>query len=234
VRVQSFSTSSQVKAGHTADFVIWVWSAKASSRGVTVTLSVAAALDLGKPGFSVCPVADGKTCKLGNMPTGQADELEAGVPVKAKAALGEQVELTAKATAKGAKSFNGSATDVVVTSPAPATTQQPTPPPTLPATTVPPISGTGSSQGDPSTLFPTVTPSPSSGPSSLGLPSVKPKRSDVRVTDAADTVPLDPRLIGGQLAGLVVLAGGIAIAIARLSFRTPKTQDDKGGQRSQQ
>ncbi len=197
-----------------------------------MTLSVAFAEDLGKAAFAVCPDADGKTCKLGNMPAAQADELEAGVPVKAKAALGEQIQLTAKVTAKGAKSFSASATDVVVVSPPPSTsTPQPSPLPTLPPTTTPPISGTGPSPGN---LFPTVSPSPTSGPSSLGLPSVKPKRTAASVTDAADTVPLDPRLIGGQLAGLAVLAGGIAIAIARLSLRTPKAQDDKGGQGQQQ
>jgi hypothetical protein len=227
VRVQSFSSSAEVRAGHTATFVIWVWSTKASSRGVSVKLSVGSAEDLGAPAFSVCPVAEAKTCKLDNMPSGQADELEAGIPVKAKAAVGEHVKLTAKASAKGSKSFNASATDVVVVSTTPSTTPQPNPPPSLPGTTVPGISGT--SPGNPSSLFPAVTPSPSSGPSSLGLPSVKPKRSDVRVADAADTVPLDPRLIGGQLAGLAVLAGGIAIAIARLSLRTPKPQEDKGG-----
>jgi hypothetical protein len=229
VRVQSFSSSSEVKAGHTATFAVWVWSSKAASNGVTVTLSVASAEDLGVPSFSVCPVADGKTCKLGDMPSGQADELEAGVPVHAKAALGEQVQLTATAAAKGAKSFNASATDVVVVSPPPSTTTPQPSAPTLPPTSIPPISGTGSSPGNASNLFPTVTPTPSSGPSSLGLPSVKPKRTDVGVTDAADTVPLDPRLIGGQLAGLAVLAGGIAIAIARLSLRSPKPQDDKSG-----
>ena len=41
------------------------------------------------------------------------------------------------------------------------------------------------------------------------------------------TLPLDPRLIGGQLAGLAVLAGAIAIAIARLSLRSPKPQGAK-------
>jgi len=39
-------------------------------------------------------------------------------------------------------------------------------------------------------------------------------------------VPLDARLIGGQLAGLAVLAAAVTIAIARLSLRTPKPQDD--------
>jgi hypothetical protein len=41
----------------------------------------------------------------------------------------------------------------------------------------------------------------------------------VHVATASATVPLDARLIGGQLAGLAVLAGGIAIALVRLSLR---------------
>jgi hypothetical protein len=47
----------------------------------------------------------------------------------------------------------------------------------------------------------------------------------VHAADAAATVPVDARLIGGQLAGLAVLAGAVTIAIARLSLRTPKPQD---------
>jgi len=39
-------------------------------------------------------------------------------------------------------------------------------------------------------------------------------------------VPLDARLIGGQLAGLAVLAAAVTIAIARLSLRAPKPQED--------
>jgi len=39
------------------------------------------------------------------------------------------------------------------------------------------------------------------------------------------TSPLNSRLIGGQLAGLVLLASAITIAIARLSLRTPKPRD---------
>jgi hypothetical protein len=36
-------------------------------------------------------------------------------------------------------------------------------------------------------------------------------------------VPLDPRLIGGQLAGLAVLAAAITMVVARLSLRTPQS-----------
>jgi hypothetical protein len=38
-------------------------------------------------------------------------------------------------------------------------------------------------------------------------------------------VPLDPRLIGGQLAGLAVLAAAITMVVARLSLRTPQSAD---------
>ena len=50
------------------------------------------------------------------------------------------------------------------------------------------------------------------------------------MVEAAATVPLDSRLIGGQLAGLAVLAGAVIIAIARLSLRAPKPTptEDKG------
>ena len=81
---------------------------------------------------------------------------------------------------------------------------------------------------DPSGLFPTVGPAPSPSTSApLGLPPVKPHKT-IRVADAAATVPLDSRLIGGQLAGLAVLIGAVVLAIARLSLRTPKPAEDKG------
>ena len=50
-------------------------------------------------------------------------------------------------------------------------------------------------------------------------------RSALHATTAADTVPLDARLLGGQIAGLAVLGGAIAIAIARLSLRRQKVAD---------
>jgi hypothetical protein len=224
-----------VKAGHTASFVVWIWSTKAESTGVTVTAKVASALDIGGPSFTVCPVAKGKTCKVGNVPVGLADELQVAVKVRAQAGLGEQVQLSATAKATGAKSFTGSATDVVVVNPTGSTST-----PTLPVTTLPPpsslptISGAGVSPGDPGNLFPTVgasSASPSSG--SIGLPQVKPK-SALHVQDASATVPLDTRLIGGQLAGLAVLAGAVAIAIARLSLRAPKPEEDASGKAAKQ
>jgi hypothetical protein len=37
-------------------------------------------------------------------------------------------------------------------------------------------------------------------------------------------VPLDERLIGGQIIGLAVLAAAVTIAIARLTLRKPRQQ----------
>jgi hypothetical protein len=220
------SSASEVKAGQVAYFAIWVWSTKAPSYGIRVDTSVASAQYVEAPRFTVCPVADKTTCKLGNLPVGQADELEAGVRVLSKAALGEQVQLTAKAEAKGSQSNDGSATDLVVVSPKPSPTTTTTSPVASlpPPQSLPPIAGTGTSPGNASGLFPTVGPTSSPGASSVG-----PSRSvnlPARVSDASATVPLDPRLIGGQLVGLAVLAGAVAIAIARLSLRQRAPQDD--------
>ncbi len=193
---------------------------------MSVTARVASALNIGGPRFTVCPVPHGKTCKIGNVPVGQADELQVAVKVNSQAGLGEQVQLSATAKASGAKSFTGSATDVVVLDPA-GITATPTLPPvtTLPPDSLPAISGTGVSPGNPGSLFPTVgasSPAPSTG--ALGLPPVKPKGA-LHVQDVSATVPVDTRLIGGQLAGLAVLAGAVAIAIARLSLRAPKPEE---------
>jgi hypothetical protein len=43
-----------------------------------------------------------------------------------------------------------------------------------------------------------------------------------RATSTASSLPLDPRLIGGQLAGLAVLAAAVTMVMARLSLRTPQ------------
>jgi hypothetical protein len=47
------------------------------------------------------------------------------------------------------------------------------------------------------------------------------------MTDVSASFPLDDRLIGGQLAGLAVLAAAVTIAVARLSLRRPSPQHSK-------
>lgn len=230
MRVQSLSTPAKVVAGQKATFVVWLWSTKAVSTGVSVKAAVAPAQDVGAPEFSVCPAARGATCTVGNLPGGQADELEVAIKVDASAAPGEHVRLTAKASAAGATSFAASATVLVEASPtrSPATgPSSPTGPPVqlqVPAP-LPTLSGTDVFPTDPSGMFPTVGASPTTGTGSLGLPSARP-RAVVHARTAAATGPLDARLLSGQLAGLAALAGAVTIAIARLSLRKPKATEN--------
>ena len=71
-------------------------------------------------------------------------------------------------------------------------------------------------------MFPTVTPQPS--PPSKSTRARKP----TRVVQASSAVPLDSRLIGGQLAGLAVLAAAITMVVARLSLRTAQAPAGSG------
>jgi hypothetical protein len=88
----------------------------------------------------------------------------------------------------------------------------------LPPTTLLPIPSATITPPSLGGLFPTVTP--------LALPSAKQKHQRsgkaARVAQTSSALPLDPRLIGGQLAGLAVLAAAITMAVARLSLRTPE------------
>jgi hypothetical protein len=219
---------------------------------VTAAVTLAPVAHVGSPKFTVCPSATGASCSLGTVPVGQTDELQASVKVGSRAARGEDVTLTGRATNASAASDRSSAT-VTVTgkndkTPAPApstraigggtgpaTTTVPPASTTLPPVTLPAVPQPGTSATDPSGLFPTVSPtspglSTSPSPrSSLSFPTVTgPSRhggTRVRAATTAATLPLDPRLIGGQLAGLAVLAGAIAMAITRLSLRTQRPQD---------
>ena len=233
MRVQSFATS-DVAPGSFANFVIWVWSEQAPSlNSVTVTAKVLNATNLGSPAFIVCPASSGATCTLGGLNENQADELEAMVEVPAQATVGLQWQLSASASAAGAKSFSGTATDVVTaTAPAPTTTPIASATTPAPSGTVAPVAGTSVSPTNPSSLFPTVGASPT-GTGSVNLPPAKARSALSGATTAAD-VPLDARLLGGQIAGLAVLAGAIAIAIARLSLRRQKVNDPNAPKPPQQ
>jgi hypothetical protein len=236
VQVQHLSTSAKVEAGHSAGFVVWVWSANGTADAVTVTAKVAAAKHVGAAKFTVCPHASGATCALGTLPAHQADELQAVSAVAAGAASTEHVTLTATATGKDALA-DAAAGSLAVAAAAPTSgtgsgsgTETSSPvgdgqPLGISGETVPPLPGISAAPGapgNPAALFPTVTPSPGPSSPAIGFP---PARKQV-VRSAADTasaiVPLDPELIGGQLVGLAVLAGAVAIAIVRLSVRRPR------------
>lgn len=183
---------------------------------------------VGSPRFVVCPDQSGTGCDLGKLPAGQSDELQVSVKVRKAAVLGEQIKLVAKAEATGASAFRASGLAVVIAGASPTSGASPPPAGTLPPVSLPPLPDLGTSPTDPSGLFPTVSPNPSASASPAGAARTG-RRDRVRVVTASATLPLSPRLIGGQLAGLAVLACAIAIAIARLSLRAPRPQDGKDG-----
>jgi hypothetical protein len=226
--VQALNNSSEVHPGHKADYAIWVWSTHGTSRGVSVNIHIGYARDVDSPHFTVCPSSGGSDCSLGSLAAGRADELEATSQVRSSASSGEMIQLTAAASGGNTQSYNASGSIEVVT---PGNTPHPTPTPptstvTLPPVTLPPVSGSGG--GGANGLFPTISPgtgSSSANGSGGGVTFPSAHKSRSKVTTDAAIVPLDPRLIGGQLAGLAVLLAAIAIAIARLSLRKPRTQD---------
>jgi hypothetical protein len=210
-----------------------VWTTGADAKHVTVDLSTGDSKirRTSAPGFSVCPDASGTRCTLGTLPKDQADELQARISVWKIAVTGKNLTLTATASAKNAKPFTANGDVAVVAAPAPTPSDPPPgdgsglpPPPALPPLPPDPVPITGAS--DPAGLFPTVTPSPSSAAASGNAAA---HHTKARATAAGNTLPLNTRLIGGQLAGLVILAAAIAIAVARLSFRPQRpdsTPDD--------
>jgi len=85
------------------------------------------------------------------------------------------------------------------------------------------LSGTGSG-ANPSGLFPTINPSPTASGSGGSPPAASGARHPYHATSVADVLPLNNGQMGGQVAGLAVLALGIIIAIVRVSVRKPRTQ----------
>jgi hypothetical protein len=228
VQVKPFS-SSDVHPGATASYKVLVWSTNAESLAASVTVSVGNAAHVNAPTFSVCPQAKNDVCTVGDLLTTQSEELIAAAKVGTSASVGEKVTLTATVTASKATSFHAAATIDVVSPSTPTPSASATPPASssvgdsLPGASV---SGLGlTSPSNPSGLFPTVSPAGTAKADKSNRTKNAPDASTVSAV-----LPLDSRLIGGQLIGLVVLASAIAIAIARLSLRAPRPQD--GGKTS--
>jgi hypothetical protein len=179
---------------------------------------------MGTPAFRLCPARRGDTCSIGSLPAYQAFELVVTDKIGKKATTGEEISMTAVVQGD-AQTPSG-----VALSPAEAavstvlgrrssssSTSTSEPGSTAPATSLPGLPGTTVTPGSISGLFPTITPS-SSPPAGRRESS---KHKVAGATSTASSLPLDPRLIGGQLAGLAVLATAITMVVARLSLRTP-------------
>jgi hypothetical protein len=227
VEVDPYPSSGDVLPGDPATYEVSVSSVDADSSNVTATASVAAASYLGSPSYSICPSASGATCTIASLPVGDVAELLVSVQTTSAATPDTDIVLTVSVAATGSSSDSASGTDVVV-APTPASSASSssssssglgdTSSTVPPLESLPSIPGTGVTATNPSDLFPTVSPSPSSG--SLGLPPAK-VHHVVAAADATYAVPIDPRLLGAQIVGLVALAGAITIAIVRLSLRKP-------------
>ena len=193
-------------------YSIWVWSTVAA-RQVTAS-AVSSPKAMRSPHFTLCPAAHGTTCSIGALPANQAFELMVTDHVRATAAAGDPITLAVSVSGASLSPAEAAVTTVVGQGSQPPTS---TPLPTLPPTTLEPIPGATITPAGLSGLFPTVTPKAS--------PSSKARRARklAGITQTSSALPLDPRLIGGQLAGLAVLAAAITMVVARLSLRTPQT-----------
>jgi hypothetical protein len=218
---------SVAKPGGTVTYSIWVWST-VESRHVTAMISRTGHATYA-PKFALCPAIRRRTCLVGSLPAYQALELLVTDHIGKKATAGEQISLTvvvegAAAPPGGSLSPAEAAVSTVLgrVSSAPPTTPPPGTGGTFPPTT-PGLPGTTISPGSITSLFPTVTPSAS--PATRGPAG---NRKVTRATSTASSLPLDPRLIGGQLAGLAVLAAAITMVVARLSLRTPQLASAPG------
>src|SRR5215472_9790897 len=198
---------------------VWVWSTK-PAQGVTATVA-SQGRHIRAPRFTVCPTARRTTCSIGSLPANQAIYLVVRDKIGTLARTGEQLTLTVTVQAADMSPAQASIATLVGMPITPTSTPSATTvPPFLPPLAYPTVPGTAVTPNNLSGLFPVVTPSPSPSGSAGAAAGRKP----TGITSASSSLPLDPRLIGGQLAGLAVLAAAIAMAVVRLSLRTAGTQ----------
>jgi hypothetical protein len=236
--VQSLSGST-VQAGTTARYAIWVWLTAGTKGRATIRLTATGGLS---PVFSVCQPPGTGRCDVAGLAAGQKIELQASMAIPRKAA-GSSVTLTAVGSSpQASQPANASGTIKVKAKPKPSPTPRRSttpagtnpgdggtlPPPSIPGVSVPGVSVPGVSipglpnpTSNAGAAFPQVFPTASPSPHAL------PPARAIRAVDVSAGLPLNVRLIGGQLVGLAILAAAITIAVARLSLRKrPRRVDD--------
>src|SRR5690242_15020906 len=235
MKIQTLGDVSSVDPHTTVRFAIWVW--LSSGTNGTAKIRLSASPSSVSPTFSVCVPSGRSDCKVGGLNAGQHVEVQARL--KAPGRSHHHVTLTATATsAEASNSASASATvDIKRKSSdggSSSTTQNAgdgTALGTIPATALPTgtVPGLGiQPTGNLGSAFPQVSPSPSAAPGT-GAASHGPS---TKAIDLSAGLPLDVRLIGGQVIGLAVLAAAVTIAVARLSLRKqpqPPGEDGPGG-----
>jgi len=227
--MQTLDGISAVDPHTTVRYAIWIWLTSGSGN-VKVTLS--ARPKSVTPAFSVC-AATGTTKCTTSLSAGAQPELQATVAAPNRPT--KRFILTATATSSQASNSATASATVDIKPKNPSPTLPPTPnagdggtlPPAagLPSGTT--IPGVGvQPTGDLGSAFPQVSPSPAASA------SADPQHTNqTRTIDLSAGLPLDVRLIGGQVIGLAVLAAAVTIAVARLSLRRQpaKHSEDSSG-----
>jgi len=207
-----------VRPGQTAGYIIWVWAAGRASNQTVVQIQATQAVGVSGPRFSACPSGSGTRCSVGSLPVNQSDELAASISVGSHAIGGERLVLTATVSAAGVRSASASAAIDVIT-PTPGDPSGKLTPPALQlgqlGGDVPPLPLLpGVTPVNPTSLFPPV--SPGSGSGTRGPPAAR--RGPVKAVTTGAVASLTT-LFGGEVLGLILLAGAIAIAFVRISLR---------------
>jgi len=199
-------------------YSLWVWSTVRATR-VTVT-AVSSARSMRSPDFTLCPTPRMNRCTIRTLPANQAFELRLTDQVRKTANAGAPMTLTVSVQSGSLSPAEAAVTTYVGRPPGQSPGNGSFPPlPPLPPTTLQPFPGSTITPPSLGGLFPTVTPTASPAARQNGKTSAS---KATRVEQTSSALPLDPRLIGGQLAGLAVLAAAITMVVARLSLRTPQ------------
>jgi hypothetical protein len=185
--------------------------------------------------LSLCPSKHGKVCSVGELPANQQFEVVVTDKIGKNATPGEQIGVTVNV--QGVADTGGplSPAEASVATVLNHSSSSSNPPPgTVPPVTIPPtnpdpgIPGTTVTPPGLSSLFPTITPSSGPPTNGSGRAASSKKHGGTKVETVASSSPIDPKLIGGQLAGLAVLAAAITMVMARLSLRTPAAATASG------
>ena len=225
--IKTIHNVSAVDPNTTVGYAIQVWlTSGAGSAKVTLSAKPSSV----SPTFSVCVPSGKPKCDV-SVSAGQPTEVQAELAAPNRPT--KRVVLTATATSSQASNSATASATVDIKPKNPSPTSSPTPnagdggtlPPAagLPSGTT--IPGLGvQPTGDLGSAFPQVSPSPSASAAASA------HGQETRTIDLSAGLPLDVRLIGGQIIGLAVLAAAVTIAVARLSLRRqpPKHGDNTG------
>jgi hypothetical protein len=234
--VQTLGGSNTVNPDTNVHYAIWVWLTSGNDGTAKVKLSASHHV---APVFSVCEPSGRSSCSVGGLNANQRVELQAKLKAP-KDLAGRHITLTVTATSAQASNSASASDRIRVRSKSTGSSSSQNSStagdggslsggsfsePGLPGGTSFP-GETTSPTGNLGTAFPQVSPSPGASSSATSRNHQHPP---LRATDLSAGLPLDVRLIGGQVIGLAILAAAVTIAVARLSLRKQPAKHDDGG-----